>query len=140
MFLGGPPIDFDFLLAADWWRRVDMSDVDGCWPWLQSAGSHGYGQTWDGVTVRLAHRVAWALANESQIPDGMTVDHACRNRRCCNPEHLRLLRNVDNARDNGMARRTHCPAGHQYDEINTIRTREGWRNCRTCANTRRHVA
>lgn len=47
-----------YLTEHDWWSRVDRSAIDGCWPWRLSCGSHGYGQTWDGATVLLAHRVA----------------------------------------------------------------------------------
>ncbi|MHC9517499.1 HNH endonuclease [Prescottella equi] len=31
----------------------------------------------------------------------MTVDHTCKQRRCVNPEHLRLLTNFENARRTG---------------------------------------
>ena len=30
-------------------------------------------------------------AHKGEIPEGHEVDHACRNRACCNPEHLRAL-------------------------------------------------
>ena len=100
-----------------------------------STGSHGYSQIgWqqdDLNHTRLGHRVAWE-AVRGPIPDDLTVDHICRNRRCCNVEHLRLLPNVDNARDNGPARRTHCPQGHQYDEANTYVNPRGHRFCRAC--------
>lgn len=39
--------------------------------------------------------------------------------------------------ENGRRARTHCPQGHVYDEANTRLTKEGWRICRTCRNTRR---
>lgn len=115
---------------------VDQSDTFGCWPWTRSVGSHGYGQIgWQlgggRNTMVLAHRVAWWLAH-GPIPDGLTIDHRCRNRRCCNPAHLRLLTNVENARDNGNARKTHCPRNHPYDEVNTLIDRKGHRACRAC--------
>jgi hypothetical protein len=134
MFLRSAPIDVDWFTGDDWWQHVDVHAPEQCWPWLQSCGSHGYGQTWDGRTVRLAHRVAWTLVH-GPIPEDMTVDHICRNRRCCNPWHLRLLSNIDNARDNGPARRTHCPRGHPYDETNTYVNRRGHRICRACWRT-----
>jgi hypothetical protein len=131
MFLRSAPIDVEWFTDDDWWEHVDVHAPDECWPWMQSCGSHGYGQTWDGRTVRLAHRVAWTLVH-GPIPEDMTVDHICRNRPCCNPWHLRLLSNVDNARDNGAARRTHCPQGHPYDEANTYVNARGHRQCRAC--------
>lgn len=125
-------VDLDALDRLSFWSRVEFGHPDECWPWTQSIGSHGYGQTWDGVTVRLAHRVAWAMWHRQQIPDGMTIDHECRNRICCNPRHLRVMTNLENARDNGMASRTHCPHGHAYTEDNTYRTAKGHRICRRC--------
>lgn len=50
------PLDVDYLRPVFWWR-VEIRSDDECWLWGQSTGSHGYGQTWDGRTVRLAHRV-----------------------------------------------------------------------------------
>ena len=29
-------------------------------------------------------------------------------------------------------RKTHCPAGHAYDDANTYVDRHGWRSCRAC--------
>lgn len=69
-----------------------------------SVASHGYAQIgWNigdgsgrnaGTT---AHRAAWASIN-GQIPEGMTIDHTCKNRRCVNVDHLRMLSNLENAR------------------------------------------
>jgi hypothetical protein len=132
---GSRELDLDFLRSRHWWSQVDVREPGECWPWTRSTASHGYGNTWDGVTVRLAHRVAWSLRHEQQIPLGMTVDHWCRNRKCCNPAHLRLLTNSANASDNGYARITHCPQGHEYDEVNTYVDPGGGRRCRTCART-----
>ena len=75
---------------------------NGCWISNYSVGSHRYAQIgWhaDGKRyMTVAHRAAWVSANRAQIPDGMTVDHTCKNRRCVNPSHLRLLSNFENAR------------------------------------------
>lgn len=127
-------LDIAYLKATDWWSRVDTSN-DGCWLWKQSVGSHGYGQTWDGISVRLAHRVAWELSN-GPIPKGMTVDHICRVRRCCNPLHLRLLSNEENGADNGNKRKTHCPQGHPYAGENLYVAPKGDRRCRICIRER----
>ena len=129
-------MDKDYLIANDWWARVDIGGPDDCWLWRMSCGSHRYGQTWDGKSVLLAHRVAWTLTF-GDIPEDITVDHRCRVRRCCNPAHLRLLPNVVNAANNGNAIKTHCPRGHEYNERNTQRNRYGHRQCRLCRQMRR---
>ncbi len=137
--MAATPINVAYLTMRDWWSDVDRSDRDGCWPFTKSTGSHGYGQTWDRTSVRLAHRVAWTLAN-GPIPDGLTVDHVCRNRICCNPGHLRLLTNSENASDNGFAGRTECPRGHPYAGDNLYVDPKGDRRCRACAIARRNKA
>jgi hypothetical protein len=115
---------------------VDVRGEDDCWLWLKSVGSHGYGQaSWatNGKSAgTTAHRVAW-MAAIGPIPDGLTVDHRCRVRRCCNPRHLRLLANVDNARDNGQGKKATCPRGHPYVGDNLYVTPRGHRRCRACA-------
>lgn len=74
---------------------------DGCLASRYSVGSHGYAQIgWheDGKrTVTLCHRVVWRYL-EGEIPEGLTVDHICKNKRCVERAHLRLLSNFENAR------------------------------------------
>lgn len=36
------------------------------------------------------HRLVWELSFGT-IPDGFEIDHKCRNRACCNLEHLQVL-------------------------------------------------
>lgn len=116
---------------------------NGCIETRYSTGSHGYGQIgWQEGGQRFAtltHRVAW-MAQNGPIPDGLTVDHLCRNRKCLNVAHLRLLTNSQNASDNGFATRTHCPRGHEYAGPNLYRTPSGDRRCRECAKGYRRSA
>lgn len=128
--------DLAYCAGNGFWDKVEKGDDVECWPWKQSTASHGYGQTWDGKHVLLAHRVAWALYHRSHVPGELTVDHVCRNKVCCNPAHLRLLSNIENARDNGQSRKTHCPSGHPYSGANLRVNRHGHRFCRTCARER----
>lgn len=75
-----------------------------CHEWQAGRGSHGYGHFWmDGRNVT-AQRAAW-LIFVGPIPDGLTVDHRCRNPLCVRLDHLRLLPNDENARDNRQAQR-----------------------------------
>jgi len=61
-----------------------------CWYWLGSkkqTKKFVYGTFWDGKRNRNAHIVMY----ESEIgfvPEGMELDHLCRNTLCVNPEHL----------------------------------------------------
>lgn len=91
----------------------------------------------------MAHRVAWELANAEEIPAGLYVDHMCRNRRCVNPDHLRVVTPRVNATENNVgpsaanAARTHCVNGHEFTLENTYVHGPGWRKCRTCLAARR---
>lgn len=122
------------------WINVAVGDWDACWPWLRSTGSHGYGQIgWSDKGIAdlvLTHRLAYELAY-GLIPDAMTVDHECRFRRCCNPIHLRLMTNVDNATSNGNKIKTKCKRGHAFTVENTRTNARGHRWCRQCGRDRK---
>jgi hypothetical protein len=88
----------------------------GCWVWLASTQSGGYGQFWVGSRMELAHRVAWTLYR-GPIPPGLCVLHNCPggdDRACVNPAHLWLGTILDNSLDmarKGRSRRGSFPFG-----------------------------
>lgn len=99
----------------------------------------GYGQVrWNGKQVQV-HRLVWEWVH-GPIPDKMVLDHVeCRNRRCANVDHLRLVTKRVNDTENRIhasSARTHCPKNHPYDAENTIITKRGWRVCRECNKER----
>ncbi len=111
----------------------------GCWEWHGAKTGDGYGQIWhDGKRNAYVHRVAYEFW-VGPIPDGLTLDHLCKNRACFNPGHLELATSGENVmRGEGAcaknARKTHCPRNHEYDEENTYRPRAhpDQRACREC--------
>jgi hypothetical protein len=68
------------------WSAVDRS-TNGCWEWRGSLNNSGYGSVYFDGGNQATHRVAYTLTN-GPIADGLELDHTCRNRACCNPEHL----------------------------------------------------
>lgn len=73
---------------------------NGCHEWI--AGKHaGYGIFCiNKETARVrAHRVAWVIAHNQQIPEGMEICHHCDNPSCVNPEHLFVGTQTDNMQD-----------------------------------------
>lgn len=70
------------------WNKVLVLGQDDCWAWSAFVNKDGYGRfRIDGKTVN-AHCVAYEIVF-GEVPDGMVVDHICRNRSCVNPAHLR---------------------------------------------------
>jgi hypothetical protein len=91
----------------------------GCRISTYSVGSHGYAQLgWYADRAHhmvLAHRAAWE-AERGPILEGMTVDHMCKQRRCVNVLHLRLLTNHENARRNTGNDMPLGRCGHGHDD------------------------
>lgn len=112
-------------------RARIVQSGDGCWEW-KGAKSSGYGYVrWEGRAARV-HRVAYECARGA-IPDGLVLDHLCRNRACCNPDHLEPVTNETNLSRNAWSLKAYCPQGHEYSLENTGVTKgSGWRYCKAC--------
>lgn len=89
--------------------RITWTELD-CWEW-QGARTKGYGVTSRTAGTRLVHRLVYE-ATRSPVPDGMQLDHLCRNRACCNPHHLEPVTNRENALRGAKATKTECLRGH----------------------------
>lgn len=84
--------------AARFWAKVDRTTGDACWPWTARLDRDGYGtlKMPTGRSIR-AHRFAYELL-VGPIPEGLVIDHLCRNRRCVNPAHLEPVTAEENWR------------------------------------------
>ena len=77
---------------------------------------------------------------------GLVVDHLCRKRRCCNPDHLEQVTQAENIRRGdlpdatGATRRamTHCRRGHPLSGDNLYHRPQdpSRRHCRACQKMR----
>jgi len=120
--------------------------ASGCWEWTAYVGNSGYGRFWLDGKGALAHRWSYEY-HVAPIPEGLFIDHLCRNKVCVNPSHLEPVTPSENVlRGNGPSAAaargdtiTHCPQGHEYTEENTYMS-GGSRVCRICkrANARAH--
>lgn len=120
------------------WRHIQKADT-GCWLWTASGLPGGYGRFGVDGRLWLAHR--WSYEHfVGKIPEGLEIDHLCKQRRCCNPSHLEPVTHTVNVRRGDVASVnrarliaiTHCPKGHTYDAVNTHVRANGKRQCRAC--------
>jgi hypothetical protein len=119
--------------------RVTISP-SGCWEFGGAIASTGYGViNYKGV-VHYVHRLVYQeLVDE--IPPGLHIDHLCRNRKCCFPDHLDPVTQRENmARgfySTGVARESGCPLGHSWTDENVYRRPgSGSRQCYECIRRR----
>lgn len=82
-----------------------INDETGCWEW-QKGKSKGYGLKYiDGKYVSRAHR--WYYEQKyGLVPEGLDLDHKCKNRGCVNPEHLEPVSRAENVRRGKSAKVT----------------------------------
>lgn len=112
---------------------------DECWIWTGSHTVDGYGnlRAESGKTVR-AHRAVYELL-VGPVPEGLMLDHLCRQRDCVKPSHLEPVTNAENVRrgEAGGKPKTECLNGHPFNEINTyIHPTKGSKECRPCRAAR----
>ena len=130
---------FEGTSLTRFWAKVDLNgplwDGTPCWLWSGYLGD-GYGQIYVEGRILLAHRFSYETY-VGAIPEGLDIDHLCRNRPCVNWAHLEpVTRQVNLLRGTTLAAlnaaKTHCPQGHAYDERDIY----GKRPCRKCASAR----
>jgi hypothetical protein len=110
----------------------------GCWTFTGGKKGGGYSYAYDGATRRHVpgHRLVYEHL-VGPIPDGLVLDHLCRNPRCINPIHLEPVTNEENVRRGASCRSTEtsCTKGHPFTPENTGSRWYGgqqWRFCKVC--------
>ena len=112
----------------------------GCWVWTAFRDKNGYGKFNVNKRSRMAHRISYE-AKFGPIPDGLVIDHLCRETSCVNPDHLRAV----TTRENLMAEGSRAPAKLQAERDNCERCGSAYsdlgyqRACRKCRTARDRV-
>lgn len=115
--------------------KISYEPMSGCWLWTAST-SRGYGNLQMRGRSRRAHQVSYEH-HVGPIPNGLVLDHLCRQRCCVNPEHLEPVTSRENVlRGDTLPARNIaaeiCVNGHPFDAKNTYRNPRGKRECRQC--------
>ena len=124
-------------------HKIDFDAPGGCWEFKGYVMPTGYGQVWDGKHRNaMAHRAVFEVVMGA-IPDGLHLDHICRNTICVNPEHLEPVTRAENVmRGEGpaarIARTGKCLRGHDLVDGNLYihPGKAGRRECLTCRRMR----
>lgn len=121
------------------WSKVEKTD--GCWVWRGTLTKTGHGHFWlEGRMVR-AHRLSYTML-VGEIPNGLSLDHLCRDKLCVNPAHLEAVPQIENVlRGAGPtaenAKKEVCKNGHPLSGRNLkLKPQNGrpHRYCRECLN------
>jgi hypothetical protein len=86
--------------------RVSIDHITNCWNWLGPTSGDGRGggygrMSLSGQTVAV-HIVSYTHFF-GYVPGKKQVDHQCRNRLCCNPNHLELVTHLQNQKRRAKA-------------------------------------
>lgn len=104
----------------------------GCWRYRGGETKHGYrnvNMTARGLGWIGAHRLSYQI-HKGGIPEGLVIDHLCRNRWCVNPDHLEAVSHEENVR---RAVGETCTNGHPKTPENTLYRKNGRvHTCRIC--------
>jgi len=79
--------------------KIDQESL--CWNWQGQTSGTGRGGGYGRISVHghtsATHRVMWSLIH-GYLPAKKQIDHTCRNRLCCNPQHLEMVTHLQNQR------------------------------------------
>ncbi len=102
-------------------QLVQLGDTpEDCWTWLgRISPATGYGKKQFHGKTLLAHR--WVYEQLlGPIPEGLVINHKCRNRACVNPHHLEVTTTAGNCRDGAGTKLT-------IEQVREIKARQDGR-------------
>lgn len=128
---GGSPVRS---LADRMEQKIHRTET--CWVWTGSLNPEGYGKVYRDGTSALAHRAFYEL-HVGPVPEGLSLDHLCRNRACVRPSHLEpVTRGENSLRGEAPMIQVHrsgaCARGHDRSIHGYFRPDGRYGSCREC--------
>lgn len=121
--------------------KIVVDEITGCWCWSAAHfQSTGYARIKYNSHDGCAHVVVYKLL-VGDVPEGLELDHLCRNRGCVNPAHLEPVTHRENMMrgdtiTSANAKKMYCIHGHPLFGPNLYvyksGKRKGKRRCRVC--------
>lgn len=110
---------------------------NGCWIWPKAKVRGGYGMFKLNKKNVLAHRYSYTKLI-GDIPNGLTIDHLCKQRDCVNPDHLEAVTMKENISrgTNFQRNKSHCKWGHEFNSDNIYWIYSRYRRCKQCQDKR----
>lgn len=97
--------------------------LGACLVWRGARTRDGYGVVRRGRRVEYVHRLVLELLEDATVTLGRVVMHACDNRACVRPSHLRVGTQTDNMRDAARKGRLRHGASHPSARLSLARVR-----------------
>jgi hypothetical protein len=85
------PFDPPEFIVTRFWNKVWKPNETDCWLWEGATNPAGYGTFRWGPNFFNAHRFSVMLREKRRLQRNEQVDHLCRVKLCCNPNHLEVV-------------------------------------------------
>jgi len=95
---------------------------NGCKEWPFTINHKGYGKTTYENKTCETHRLTYRLFF-GEIDEGLQVRHMCHNKKCVNPEHLKLGTPWDNSQDTVKIKGHSRGENHFHSKLNWEKVR-----------------
>jgi len=115
-------------------EKYEVNEQTGCWEWIASFGTAGYGQFGETHSDLMGAHVFSYKTFVGPIPEGHDVHHKCLNKCCVNPDHLETKTKGEHGAMHSP-KKEQCINGHFYEVTGyyTVSNKgKSWRQCAKC--------